>query len=370
MGKESSLWRESENIVVKTPVSLRRLPHIAPVRERQERVLVTGASGLLGREVALDFLRRGYQVRLLQRRDAQLQKILPPALAQNLSQVRTDLSDKNRLEEAINSCDGVVHLAAKVSFTGTWEEFYQTNVQGTQNLLQAAAHHPITRFLYISSPSVAHTGVSFMGADNTAAAPEHTRGYYARSKAIAEHLVLAENSERFHTAALRPHIVWGPSDTQLVERVLERAAAGRLPLLNDGTALIDTTYIDNAVDAIVTGYERLENIQGQALVITNGQPRPVAEIIHHMCTAVGIEPPKRSVPATLARALGSIIEKVWEKYPGEDEPPMTRFLAEQLSTAHWFDQRRTQKLLDWAPKVSLEEGYERLAQFYQDRYRH
>jgi nucleoside-diphosphate-sugar epimerase len=147
--------------------------------------------------------------------------------------------------------------------------------------------------------------------------------------------------------AVRPHLVWGPGDTQLVARIVDRAARGRLPLLGHGAALIDTVYRDNAADAIVAALDAADTAHGRAYVVTNGEPRPVAELL-----------------AGLARAAGGAVERVWAVRPGSDEPPMTRFLAEQLSTAHWFDQRATRLALGWTPAVSLDEGFERLRRSY------
>jgi nucleoside-diphosphate-sugar epimerase len=152
-----------------------------------------------------------------------------------------------------------------------------------------------------------------------------------------------------------------------VERVLERAARGRLPLLDAGAALIDTTYVDNAASAIVAGLHRMEHVHGRPLVVSNGEPRPVGELLAGICAAGGVPAPSWRVPGRLARAAGTVVEKVWIRAAREDEPPMTRFLAEQLSTAHWFDQRQTRELLDWTPAVSLDEGLAKLAQHYGGR---
>ena len=164
--------------------------------------------------------------------------------------------------------------------------------------------------------------------------------------------------------AIRPHLVWGPGDTQLVGRIVERARRGRLPLLNGGTALIDTTYIDNAATGIAAALHRADEAHGKAYVLTNGEPRPVGEMFAGICLAAGVRPPGWSIPAGLGRAAGSAIERVWAISPGTDEPPMTRFLAEQLSTAHWFDQRETRRALAWSPSVSIDEGLRRLAVSY------
>jgi nucleoside-diphosphate-sugar epimerase len=190
------------------------------------------------------------------------------------------------------------------------------------------------------------------------------RGDYARTKATAELMALAADSPTLAVVAVRPHLVWGPGDTQLVARIVERASQGRLPLLGKGAALIDSTYIDNAASGIVAALERAPHVHGNSYVITNGEPRPVAELLDGMCRAAGVPTPRWSVPAGLARAAGSVIEAVWRVRPGVDEPPMTRFLAEQLSTAHWFDQRRTRADLQWEPAVTLDEGFRRLAASY------
>jgi nucleoside-diphosphate-sugar epimerase len=214
---------------------------------------------------------------------------------------------------------------------------------------------------------VCATGTSIVGEGAGPAEPELARGSYARTKAAAERLALAADAPGFAVVAVRPHIVWGPGDTQLVQRVVDRARAGRLPRLDAGAALVDTTYIDNAVGALLAGLDRAEAAHGEAFVVSNGEPRPIFELIAAMCRAGGVPAPRWAVPGVVARAAGGLIEKVWAVRPGRDEPPMTRFLAEQLSTAHWFDLRRTREVLGWRPTVGLDEGFARLAEYYRTR---
>ncbi|RKQ36595.1 NAD-dependent epimerase/dehydratase family protein [Kocuria tytonis] len=329
-------------------------------------VLVTGASGMLGGDVARVLLARGWRVRVFQRGHA------PVAEREGVDEVLGSVTDPEDVARALDGVDDVVHLAAKVSFTGAWEEFVRVNVTGTRVLLCQAQNAGVKNVVFVSSPSVAHTGVSIEGAGAEPADPGKARGNYARSKAAAELLALSMDGQRdLKVAAVRPHIVWGPGDTQLVERVADRAAAGRMPNLDHGAAMIDTTYIDNASEGIVRALERIDVVHGRALVLTNGEPRPVGELIARMCRATGSEAPTRSIPGGLARLAGKVIETVWPHLPaklrtGDGEPPMTEFLAEQLSTAHWFDQRETRELLDWTPSVSLDEGFSRLAAYYQD----
>ncbi|MCS5716092.1 NAD-dependent epimerase/dehydratase family protein [Herbiconiux sp. CPCC 205716] len=329
-------------------------------------VLVTGASGLLGRAVAAEIADRGVRVRTLQRR--------PSGLAGrggggSVADVAGSVTDAAAVARAVEGVDAVVHLAAKVSLAGDPDEFTAVNVEGTRLLLDAAERAGVARFVQISSPSVAHAGSSLVGAGAEPADPARARGLYARTKAEGELIALAHDRPGFAVVAVRPHLVWGPGDTQLVERIVDRARHGRLPLLGDGTALIDSTYIDNAATAIASALERAAHpdAHGRPFVVTNGEPRPVAELLAGICLAAGVRPPRWSVPAGLARAAGGAVERWWAVRPGTDEPPMTRFLAEQLSTAHWFDQRATRHALAWAPSVSLDEGLRRLAAHYAAR---
>ena len=318
-------------------------------------VLVTGASGFLGRAVVRELLDQGHQVRTLQR---------SPSLVAGATDVLGSVTDADVVARAVDGVDAVVHLAAKVSLAGDPADFERVNVGGTRTLLDAVEAAGVSRMVHVSSPSVAHHGDSIVGDDAGPADPVLARGDYARTKAAAELLALGRDGASLHVVAVRPHLVWGPGDTQLVARVVERARAGRLPILGHGAALIDSTYVDNAASAIVAALAAVDGVHGQAYVVTNGEPRPVAELLAGICRAAGVEPPRWSVPAGVARAAGSVVEAGWSVRPGEDEPPMTRFLAEQLSTAHWFDQRRTRRDLRWRPAVSVDEGLRRLAASY------
>lgn len=325
------------------------------------KVLVTGASGMYGGAVARELVQRGDQVTVLQRRSAAVT---------GAQDCLGDITDPDVVATAVAGQEAVVHLAARVSVVGEWSAFEHVNVHGTATLLDGARNAGVGRVVFVSSPSVAHRGEALVGASAEPADPDRARGHYARSKAIAERLALAADrgpdDDGMSVVAIRPHLVWGPGDTQLIGRIIERARTGRLALIDQGAALIDTTYVDNAADATVAALDRAEAVHGRAFVISNGEPRPVRDILAEVCRAAGVEPPRRRVPFRVASAGGVVAEAVWRRLGRDDDPPMTAFLAEQLATAHWFDQRETMAALDWQPRVPLDEGFARLTQAYRN----
>jgi nucleoside-diphosphate-sugar epimerase len=312
------------------------------------KILVTGGSSLLGRTVADRLVTRGDGVTCFQRRSS-------GSLAQDKL---GDITDRDAVNLAARSQDAIIHLAALVAPKAPWHSMHSVNVAGTSNVLDAARE--CGRLVHISSPSVSFHDAAATG-ERTAVADYSGRDGYARSKAIAERLVLA--SAELSTVVIRPHLVWGPGDTQLIGRIVDRARAGRLVLPDHGRALVDTTYVDDAADAIIAGLDACQPSSpaiGHAWVVTGGEPRPLRDLIDSILTAADVPDRPRSIPAPIAGALGSLLERVW---PGS-EPPLTHFAARQLSVAHWFDQRETRRVLDWAPAVGLDEGFRRLAAWF------
>ena len=322
------------------------------------RVLVTGGGGFVGGAVVRALLARGDEVVSLARGD------YPALRALGVHTVRGDLADPAAVVQAATGCSAVVHVAAKAGIWGPLADYQRSNVEGTRSVLAACRQLGIGKLVHTSTPSVVHAGGDIEGGDESLPYAEHADSPYARTKAVAEREVLAAADGDLGTVALRPHLVWGPGDTQLVPRIVQRARTGRLRLVNGGTALIDTTYVDDAVAAHLCALDAVEPgaaCSGRAYFISSGDPRSFREVIGSILAAAGLPPETRSVPLPVAVAAGVAGEGLWRLLRRTDDPPMTRFLARQMATAHWFDISAARRDLGYAPTVGLDEGFRRLA---------
>ena len=325
------------------------------------RVLVTGGGGFLGQAICRLLRERGDEpVSLARNRYPQLEWL-------QVRQIPGDVTNLDTVCDAARGCDAIVHAAALAGMWGTLEEYYATNVGGTDNVIAACFMSKVPRLVYTSSPSVVHTGGDLEGVDERTPYATQFSAHYPRTKAIAEQRVLNANGPDLATVALRPHLVWGPGDNHLMPRIVERARKGRLRFVGKVPKKIDATYIDNAAQAHLDALDRLAPgapCAGRAYFISNDAPWILDEVINAMLYAAGMEPQKRRISFRAAHAIGRACEAVWGTLRLRSEPPMTRFLAEQLSTAHWFDISAAKRDLGYQAKVSMGEGFGRLAEWW------
>jgi nucleoside-diphosphate-sugar epimerase len=276
---------------------------------------------------------------------------------------RGDIADRQALQRAASNCDAVIHTAAKAGVWGRHEDYQRINVQGTNNVIQVCRDLKIRRLVYTSSPSVVFNGTDEDGIDETAAYAERYLAHYPRTKALAEQAVLAANDALLATVALRPHLIWGPGDPHLVPRILARARAGKLALLGAGTKHVDSTFIDNAAHAHLLALENLSidsNCAGKAYFISNGEALAMQQLLNNILAAAQLPPITRHVNPRVAYALGALLETAYRLLGLQGEPIMTRFVARQLSTHHWFRLDRARHDLGYQPLVSLAQGFEQL----------
>jgi 2-alkyl-3-oxoalkanoate reductase len=324
------------------------------------RALVTGGGGFLGGAIARKLKERGDDVRVFGRGS------YPELEAIGIDCARGDLADDEAVSDAAEDRDVIFHAGGKVGLWGPYEEYFASNVLGTKNVLRACQRHGIGKLVFTGSPSVVFDGRDVEGWSEEAPYPLRFDSHYSRTKAQAEEMVLAANYEKLATVSLRPHLVWGPGDRHLFPRIVARARAGRLFRIGAKNKRIDTIFIDDAVEAHILAAVQLSplsEIAGKAYFLSAGDPRPVWEIVDLMLAAAGLPPVRKTVPLGLAKAAASACEGLWRAIGLSSEPPLTRFLVLQLTTAHWFDITAAKSELGWHPRVRIEAGMERLAQW-------
>lgn len=331
------------------------------------KVLVTGGGGFLGGAVARLLRRHGHEVRSLSRREH-------PGLAEDgIAEVQGDLGDLDAVRAACRGAEAVVHCAAKVGIWGPLEEFHAANVTGTANVLRACQELGVRKLVYTSSPSVVFDGSDVEGWDESAPYSRRFDSFYSRTKATAEEMVLSSSTASFGAVALRPHLVWGPGEDKLVSRLLEKARGGELRRIGAFNKKVDTTCLDDAAEAHRLALERVAPgapVAGRAYFISAGEPRPIWDTINAILAAAGLPPVAQTVSPLAARLAAWGYETFYTLSGKAEEPPLTRFLVQQLTTAHWFDISAARRDLGYQPRVPFEAGLERLRVWLAQQHEH
>ena len=328
------------------------------------KALVTGGGGFLGKAIVKLLRERGDEVRSFSRNPH------PALTAMGVEHCRGELADAGAVKRAAEGCDIVFHVAAKAGVWGQYEEFYRANVLGTKHVIDACRLHGIKRLVHTSSPSVVFDGSDMEGVDESVPYPEHFEAFYPQTKAEAEQLVLQANDQTLATVALRPHLIWGPEDNHLVPRILERGAKGALRKLGSRECLVDTVYVDNAALAHLQAADHLDVgsvVAGKAYFLSQGEPLPIWDVVNRILDAGGLPPVTRTLSPSLAYTIGTILEKVYGLLKLKGEPRMTRFVAKELSTSHWFDLSAAKNDFGYQPEVTFDEGIERLREWLSAR---
>ncbi len=322
------------------------------------RALVTGGGGFMGAALARKLRERGDSVRVFGRGDyAELEAV-------GIDCARGDIVDYEAVKAACDDRDVVFHAAAKVGLWGRYEDFHAVNIDGTKNVLRACSEQGIGRLVFTGSPSVVFHGGDVEGVNESAPYPANFDSFYSQTKALSEQMVLAADHDKLSTVSLRPHFIWGPGDRNLLPRVVAKARAGQLFRIGDDNKLVDTIYVDDAVSAHILAAVQLSplsEISGKAYFLSGDDPRPFWEIVNRMLGAAGLGPVKKRLPKKAAYALAALCEGTWSALRLSSEPPLTKFLVNTLTTAHWFDISAAKRELGWKPTVKIEDGMERVA---------
>jgi len=320
------------------------------------RILVTGGGGFLGSAVCRQLASAGHEVIAFQRSPANHLE------SEGVSSFEGDICKMSDLLAASKDCGAIIHTAGKAGVWGDATEYRRVNVNGTSNVIETCRLKRVPILVHTSSPSIVHSGDDVSGADETLPIADHFTAPYPATKAEAEKMVIAANSETLKTTALRPHLIWGPGDPHILPRLAAKVRRGSLALPGPDK-IIDTIFVENAALAHLRAFQELEGAAkcaGKAYFVTNNEPMPQGEIIRNLLATIGVEVKIRAIPIPIASVAGLVSEFAWRVLKLESEPPVTRFSIEQLATAHWFDTSAAERDFGYLPNISIAEGLEQL----------
>jgi 2-alkyl-3-oxoalkanoate reductase len=325
--------------------------------KKMKHILVTGGGGFVGGAIVRMAISQGIECSVIGRNSY-------PAI-QDLGArcLIGDIRDFSVVAKACRDVDTVFHVAALAGIWGDWQDYYQINVLGTENIIRACRENGVPNLVYTSTPSVVFNKHDITGGDESLPYATRFLCHYARSKVMAEKLVLAANDRECATCALRPHLIWGPGDPHLLPRLLVQGKKKKLKIVGSGMNMVDISFIDNVAHAHLLAGRNLSSAgsaAGKAYFISQGQPVNLWQWINEVFVGTGIEPLRQRVPFSLAYWLGAVLEGIHGLTAAKKEPRMTRFVAEQLAKSHYFSIKKAEKDLGYAPLISTERGIQLL----------
>ncbi len=323
--------------------------------------LVIGGTGFLGGEIIRQLAESGECVRVLSRRKHDV----PPGV----ELVRGDIADFESLKRACDGIETVYHTASWPSISLKWQPFYQTNVLGAENVVDAAAAAGVRKLIYTSSASVVFNGLPQPGVDESAPYPDFWLAHYPHSKAIAEKMILDIGrgtadarlpQGTLLTCALRPHLIIGKRDRHLLPRLFDRARRNKLFRVGDGTNMIDIIFVENAAMGHIQAAKALTDqnsvVNGKAYFLSQGEPVNCWQWIDSVLAMKGLPPVKKSVSFKTAWRYGAFLEATYKLLGLTTEPVMTRFLSAQLGQTHYLNISAAQRDFGYTPVIGMEEG--------------
>lgn len=327
-----------------------------------KKAIVTGGGGFVGKAIVRQLIDRKIDTAVVGRhRYPEIENLGAQCFV-------GDIRNPHFLASVFKGFDTVFHVAAKAGIWGDEKEYVAINLKGSENVLAACRENNIPRLIYTSTPSVVFNHNSLENIDEKAPYADRFLCHYAASKVMAEKRVLAANCNDLMTTAIRPHLVWGPGDNHLIPRIIERGLKGQLRIIGNGRNRVDISYIDNVADAHLLAADNLEttaSAAGHAYFISQGHSVNLWTWINDLFSRLSIPPVRKQISFRKAYLAGAFLEIIYTLFRIRQEPRMTRFLAEQLAKSHWFSIQKAHDELGYSPKVTTEEGMDRVVAWIQ-----
>ncbi|MBI5966017.1 MAG: NAD-dependent epimerase/dehydratase family protein [Chloroflexi bacterium] len=325
------------------------------------KALITGATGFLGGALTRRLYGMGWHVTALGRNVTKLKNME----SEGLRVLSLDLKEKDAMADVCKDQDIVFHCAALPSPWGNFEAFYQANVIGTRNVIRGCEKYKVKRLVHVSTPSLYFGYASRVNVKETDELPEPVSNYSA-TKILAEQEIDEAFARGLATIAIRPRAIFGPGDTVIFPRLIPRLQSGRLPILGDGENVVDLTYIENVVDALLLCAESPENTLGKKYNISNDEPVKVWKLVERICTELNLPSPTRRISGQTANAAATALEFLYRLIPKQPEPPLTRISVSMMANSTTLDITAAKNELGYKPRVSVDEGFERFMKWWKE----
>ena len=330
-----------------------------------KKILVTGATGFLGKYLVEELVKDGYSVSALGRNEqagAQLKKI-------GAVFCKGDFTNKSECDKYFKNIDCVIHAGALSTVWGKWEDFYNVNVEGTKNICELCMENHISRIVYISSPSVYSGKEHRFDIKEEDYDKNNELTYYIKSKIMAEKVIRGFRAKGLYTVILRPRGLFGIGDTSLIPRILEANGKTGIPLFNNGENYVDITCVENVAHACVLA-ANAENVNGEVFNITNGEPMQFRKILEMFLAAIDEKPKYLKLPFRLVYAIAGRLEKQYRSKNKPGEPPLTRYTVCTPAFSQTLNISKAKEKLGYRPVKTISEEISQYGEWWKTHKEH
>ena len=317
-------------------------------------VLVTGATGFLGKYLVEELHANGYEVTAQGRNVKRLEEL---SQSYGCHTLPCDLSEIAGIK---CPADYVIHAAALSTVWGKWDDFYEANVIGTQNVIDFCFANGVKKMVHVSSPSVYTEKKDRFDIKEDEVNVKNRLNFYIRTKIMAEALVNKAHEEGLATVIIRPRGLFGIGDTSIIPRLIKANRTIGIPLLNGGKNVVDITCVENVALALRLAMESDKDV-GETYNITNGEPREFKKILEELFVQIGEEARYKKLPVGLLYAAASVLEGVYKLFHIYKEPSITRYTVLTLGYSQTMNIERAKADFGYQPKMTLSEGIRKYA---------
>lgn len=323
-------------------------------------MLVTGGTGFLGKALARRLIKEGHHVTIIGRNEQVGQQLT----IEGMTFIQADLNDQKAMIQACQLMDYVFHCGALSSPWGKYSDFYQTNVIGTKNIIAGCEEHHVKRLIHVSTPSIYAYYTNRENIMEASQLPQKMINHYAQTKYLAEKEIDKAHENGLPVITIRPRAIFGPEDNAIIPRLIEANDKIGVPMINDGKALIDFTYIDNVVDALLLCMNSPVQTQGKKYNITNGNPMLFCDVLEKLFESLQLKWNKRKMNYHVIFLLASCMEVFYKLFMPKKEPILTKYTVSVLSHTQTLNIDAAKKDLGYEPRISIDEGIQEFSKWW------